>query len=160
MYKFRHYIEEKAKLDVFIFIDLEQPVSFTMEEGKKIITFLIYVFEPIYPALVVGFSASLLVIIVSIANMLYQFKKIMIRIKQEGEDSELLKFVWTFSAHSSIFFCSQFVLNSFFLNFIFAFAVFVTIYIISFKETYMFAWKYVKGRDTEFWIGFVPVILG
>ena len=160
MYKFRHYIEEKSKFDVFIFIDLKEPVSFTMEEGRKIITLLIYILEPVYPALVIGFSASLSVIILSIANMLYQFKKIMIRIRQEGEESELLGFVWTFSAHNSIFFCSQFVLNSFFLNFIFAFAVFVSIYIISFKETYIFGWKYVKGRNAEFWIGFVPVLLG
>jgi hypothetical protein len=160
LYSYRHYIEQKPDLAVFIYIDLESPASFTMKQGITIINFIIYLLEPVYPAIVIGITAALSVVILSIANLLYQFKKIMLRIREEGEDSETLKFIWTFSAHSSIFFCSQFVLNSFFLNFIFAFVMFIGVYIISFKETYKYGWHYIKGRDAEFWIGLVPVILG
>ena len=61
----------------------------------------------------------------------------MLKIREEGEDSEILKFVWNFSSHNSIFFCAQFIMNAFFLGLLFAFAVFCVCYIISFKEFYI-----------------------
>lgn len=130
------------------------------EQGKDLLDFIIYLLTPIYGCLVAGFACGLVVVIISVLNMLYYYRKIIFTLRDEGSTSKLLEKVWKFRAHSSIFFCAQFVLNSFFLNFIVAFFMFFACYIISFRETYIFGWLYIKTRPPEFWIGLTPVLLG
>lgn len=160
LYSFKHYLSSQKEDYIFIYINTEYPIAIYANQGLSLLKLLIYLLEPIYWSLTVALFLGLCIVSVSILNMLYQFKKIILTIIEEGEDSETLNTIWKFSSHSSIFFCSQFVLNSVFLNFIFATSVFFVCYIISFRETYFFIYDYVKTRGYQFWVGLVPVILG
>lgn len=92
--------------------------------------------------------------------MFYIYKRTMLIIRAEGEDSETLNFVWRFGSYNSIFFPAQFIINTFFLCNLFAFGVFCVCYLISSSLFRNFMFDYLKSRPPGFWIGLVPVILG
>lgn len=160
VHRYKRYLDTKPANYLFILIDVENPLAMYADQGKDLLDFIIYLLTPIFGSLVAGFVFGLVVVLISVLNMLYYYRKIIFTIRDEGSSSKLLEKVWEFRAHSSIFFCAQFVLNSFFLNFIVAFCVFIACYIISFQETYIYGWLYIKSRPAEFWIGLTPVLLG
>ncbi|OMJ75752.1 hypothetical protein SteCoe_25016 [Stentor coeruleus] len=155
-----NWLEKQPDDDVFIYLKLENDYVFTVDTGKQLTRFLIYLLIPIFPCTVVSFGLGFLITLASILNMFYQYKRIILKIKEEGEESETLKFVWKFKSYNTIYFCSQFIINTFFLTFVFAITIFIAAYCVSFKEILKFILEYLLKRPWSFWISFIPTILG
>lgn len=146
--------------DIFILIRLHREYIVSVEDGKKLLKFLIELLVPIFPCVAVSMSIGFLVSTASIVSLFYHFKRIVLQIRSEGSSSQVLKDVWKFKSYNSIFFCTQFIINAFFLGYIFSIALFIVCYILSFKETMIYTWKFLTTRKIEFYLSFLPVILG
>ena len=131
-----------------------------MEEGKHILKFIIYLLLPIFPCVTAGMISGLMLCFVSIYHLFYSYKKIIVTIMREGENSEHLLRAWSFGPYNVIFFCAQFVINCFFLEYLAGMAVFITFYALSCKELLSFTWKIAKALPVSFWLGLVPVTIG
>jgi hypothetical protein len=154
------YLREHPYEEFFILIRLQKEYQISVEDGKKIIKFLIDLLVPIFPCVTTAMIIGFLVSTASTINLFYHYKKIVLQIRSEGTDSALLKEVWKFRSYNSIFFCSQFIVNAFFLGYIFALGIFLFCYIMSFRESFIIAWDFLKSRSPEFYLSFTPVILG
>jgi hypothetical protein len=154
------YLRKQPYDEIFLIINLQSQYNITVTTGRDLLSFFISMLKPVWPCLVVGYAGGMTITSVSIYNMLYMYKKIMITIRREGPDSETLKFAWSFSPHHSIFFCSQFIVNAIFLCNLLAAALFLTCYLISFQAVRNLFFEYLKTRPPEFWVSLVPVVLG
>lgn len=146
--------------EVFLFMNLQSSYVITVSSGISLVEFFIEVFTPIFPCVTVAMTGGFCLSCASIYNLFYMYKKMVLTIRSEGENSELLMHAWSFGTHTSIFFCAQFIINAFFLGYLFAFGLFLTCYLLSFKETFVILWNFVKSREPLFWVGLIPVILG
>ena len=131
-----------------------------MDDGKKLLKFLIELLEPIFPCVAVSISIGFLASTASIVSLFYHYKRIVLQIRSEGSGSGLLKEVWKFRSYNSIYFCTQFIINAFFLGYIFSVALFIVCYVLSFKETLIYTWRFLTTRRVEFYLSFLPVVLG
>jgi len=154
------YLRGQPYEDIFVIIRLHTEYTLSVDTGIKIIKFLIALLVPIFPCVAVAISLGFCVSMASIVNLLYHYKRIILQIRSEGSGSELLKEIWKFRSYNSIFFCTQFIINAFFLGYIFAFSTFFVCYALSFKVLLTYFWDYLKSRNIEFYITFVPLILG
>ena len=155
-----HYLNSLPGDSEFISIQLHILYIITNSQGVHLGHLLIEYLNPIFICMTIGMCLGLSISIFSILNMLYMFKKIIIILRNEGPDSPTLYRIWKFSSHNSIFFCIQFIVNSLFLENLFAFSVFCTAYILSTKDLYLSLWNYLLTRNLTFWIVLVPILFG
>jgi hypothetical protein len=154
------YLRKEPLDNLFIIIRLQNVYTETVDDGKKIIIFLIDLLNPIFPCVVIGYVGGFALTSVSIYSMFYVYKRKMLKIRAEGNNSETLKTIWKISPYNSILFCGQFIANSFFLCNLLATALFIACYLVSFKWTREFFFDFVKARPPAFWISLVPSVLG
>lgn len=145
---------------MFITIRLQEEYTISAGTGTELLEFLIDALIPIFPCVTAASLAGLLISFLSVYNLFYVYKRIMIQIREEGRESPILKHAWKFKAYNSLYFCTQFVTNTLVLNNLFMFCLFIPLYILSISWMQKVLWWYVKSRPAGFWVGFTPVIIG
>lgn len=154
------YLRDQPYEDIFVLIRLHKEYDISVDTGIKLLNLLISALLPIFPCVTIAITVGFCVSMASIINLFYHYKRIILQIRSEGPESNLLNEIWKFRTYNSIFFCTQFIINAFFLGYIFAISVFIVCYMLSFKEIMIFSWDYLKSRNIGFYIAFVPLILG
>jgi hypothetical protein len=145
---------------IIVFIDLDTQYTISAASAASLLELLISLLTPVYPCFVISTFAGLLVSLLSIFTMFYQYKKSILTIRSEGENSETLLLAWKFSSHNCIFFCPQFIINSLFLNYIFGTSLFLVLYAVSLKQIRQSIFNSLINQPPTFWVGLIPVILG
>ena len=160
MQKYLDHLRGLPDSDVFLYLNLYSDYIITVKTGKDFVKLLIRLLEPVFPCVTTGMLCGLVLAYTSIYHMFYSYKKIILAIRREGENSELLLHVWKFGSYNTIFFCAQFIVNCFFLEYLVGISLFFICYALSFKEFLLFLWSITKALPISFWIGLVPVTLG
>ena len=153
------YLKTLDENGVFMIISLINTDFITNKQGIELGNRIIDYLSPIFVCTTISMICGFGVALVSIFNLFFMFKLIILMIRQEGSESSTLRKIWKFKAHNSIFFCVQFIVNSLFLINLVAFFVFSTVYTLALHEIQANLWDYIKTRQVSFWIVLIPLIL-
>ena len=84
------YLELQPQTDFFLVIFLKSKYTVNAGSGQDMLRFIISLLVPVFPCTVLGTAGGLTIAMISIYNLFYLYKKIILQIRAEGEESELL----------------------------------------------------------------------
>lgn len=154
------YLEIQPPFEIFMIIRLETTYKISVVSGKELLKISIDLLETFYPCLVISATGGLLISFFSIYSLFYVYKKMILEIREQGQDSDLLEHIWKVKSYNSIYFCTQFATNCFILNAISAVFLFTLTYVISLNIFQSAFVHFFFTRSPGFWISFFPVVLG